>query len=131
MTTRQFLYPRVVVKFYQNMTSKRDRNPIALHFSIDGREGILRASDIAATFNLPVALDNSVNYRQWPHPSPREMVHILSRDTSAGPILFKRQLPIRMFFINHVLQSNLFPLHHLVQRRGSILEGLYRIYEGF
>ena len=78
MTPRQFFYPRVVVEFYQTMTSMRDRNPTALHFSINGREGILRASDIAATFNLPIALANSADYRQWPHPSPREMVHILS-----------------------------------------------------
>ena len=41
MTPRQFFYPHVVVKFYQTMTSKRDQNPIALHFSIDGRERIL------------------------------------------------------------------------------------------
>ena len=113
------------------MTSRRDRNPTALHFSIDGREGILRASDIAATLNLPIALANSTDYQQWPHPSPREMVHILSRDTLTGPILFKRQLPTGMLFIDHVLRSNLFPLQYLVQRRGAILEALYRISEGF
>ena len=85
------------------MTSRRDHNPTTLHFSIDGREGILRASDIPATFNLHVALANSADYRQWPHPSPREMVNILSRDTLAVPILFQRQLLIGMFFIDHVL----------------------------
>ena len=88
MTPRQFFYPRVVVEFYQTMTSKRDRNPTALHFSIDGRKGVLRASDIATTFNLPIALANSADYRQWPHPSPKEMVHILSRYTLTGLILF-------------------------------------------
>ena len=113
------------------MTSKRDRNPTTLHFSIDGREGILQASDITATFNLPIALANSVDYRQWPHPSPWEMVHILSRDTSAGSIMFRRQLPTRMLFIDHVLRSNLFPLSYLVQMRGAILEALYSIFEGF
>ena len=113
------------------MTSRKDRNPTVLHFSIDGREGILRASDIATTFNLHIALANSADYRQWPHPLPREMVHILSRDTSAGPILFRRQLPTWMFFIDHVLRSNLFPLYHLVQKRRAILEVLYCISEGF
>ena len=102
------------------MTSRRDRNPTALHFSIDGHEGILRASDIAATFNLPIALAKSMDYRQRPHPSPREMVHIISRDTSVGPILFRRQLPIGMLFIDHVLRSNLFPISydqtHLIGR---------------
>ena len=131
MTPCQSFYPRMVVEFYQTMTSMRDRNPTELHFSIDGREGILRASDIASTFNLPIALANSADYRQWPHPSPWEMVHILSRDTSAGPILFRRQLPAGMLFIDHVLRSNLFSLQHLVQRRGAILEALYHISKGF
>ena len=64
MTPCQFFYPRVVIEFYQTMTSRRDHNPTALHFSIDGHEGILRASNITATFNLPVALANSADYRQ-------------------------------------------------------------------
>ena len=102
-----------------------------MHFFIDGCEGILRASDITATFNLPIALANFVDYKQRPHPSPREMVHILSRDTSTSPIMFRRQLPIGMLFIDHVLRSNLFPLQHFVQRRGAILKALYRISEGF
>ena len=54
MTPRQFFYPLVVIEFYHTMTSRRESNPIALHFSIDSRSGILRASDITATFNLSV-----------------------------------------------------------------------------
>ena len=64
-----------------------------LHFSIDGRPGVLRASDITAALGLPVVLANFADYQQWPHPSPREMVRSLSRDTAAGSILFHRQLP--------------------------------------
>ena len=122
---------RVVIDFYKTMMSRGERNPTAIRFTIDGHQGTLRAADIAATFNLPMALDNFADYRQWPHPSPREMVRILSRDTSAGPILFKRKLPPRMLFMDHVLRSNLFPLQHLIQRRGAILEALYNISEGF
>ena len=59
------------------------------------------------------------------------MVRILSRDTLANPILFRRQLPPGMLFVDHILWFNLFPLQHLVQRRGAILESLYRILEGF
>ena len=36
-----------------------------------------------------------------------------------------------MLLIDHILRSNLFPLQHIVQRRGAILEALYRISEGF
>ena len=123
MTLRQFFYPRVVIEFYHTMTSRREPNPTILHFSIDGRPGILRAFDITSTFNLPVVLTNSTAYRQWPHPSPREMVHLLSGDTTAGMILFRRQLPPRMRLIDHILQFNLFPLQHIVQRRKGHLGG--------
>ena len=113
------------------MTSRGVSNPIQLHFSIDGRPGLLRASDITAALGLPLVLANSADYRQWPHPSPREMVRSLSRDTAAGSILVWRQLPPHMLLTYHILRSNLFPLQHYLQRRGAILEALYLISEGF
>ena len=90
MTPRQFFYPRVVLEFYHTMTSRGVSNQMKLHFIIDCRPGILRASNITAALGLPVVLANSADYRQWPHPSPREMVRSLSRDTAAGSILFRR-----------------------------------------
>ena len=78
MTPRQFFYPRVVLKFYHTTTSRGVSNQMQLQFSIDGRLGILRASDITAALGLPVVLANFANYQQWPHPSPREMVRSLS-----------------------------------------------------
>ena len=131
MVPRQYFYPRVVFEFYQTMTSRGEQHPTTLHFSVDGRQGVLRASDIASAFGLPVALANSVDYWQWLHPSPQDMVLLLSRDTSVGTILLRRQLPPGMIFVDHVLRSNIFPLQHWVQKLGAILEALYRIYEGF
>ena len=116
MTPRRFYYPLVVIEFFHTMTSRREPNPTAIHFSIDGWPRILRASDIAATFSLSVVLANSADYRQWPHPSTREMVRLLSRDTTAGPILFKRQLPPDMLLIDHILRSKFFR-SNTVQRR--------------
>ena len=110
MTPCRFSYPRVVIEFYHTMTSRRVPHSTAIHFFIDGREGTLRAIDIAATFNFPIFLANSADYRLWPHPSPQEMVRMLSRDTRAGSILFRRQLPPSMLLIDHILWSNLFPL---------------------
>ena len=131
MTSRQFFYPRVVLEFYHTMTSQGVSNQMQLQFSIDGRPGILRASDITTALGLPVVLANSTDYRQWPHPSPREMVRSLSRYTAAGSILVRRQLPPHMLLTDHVLRSNLFPLQHYLQCRGVILEALYKISEGF
>ena len=131
MTPCRFFYPRVVIEFYHTMTSRQEPNPTAIHFTIDGRPGILQAIDIATTFNLPVVIVNSADYRQWSYPLTREMVRFLSRDTTTGPILFRRQLPLSLLLIYHILRSNLFLLQHIVQRRGAILEAFYRISEGF
>ena len=131
MTPRQFFYPRVVIEFYHTMTSRREPHPIALHFSIGGRLGILRASNIATTFNFLVVLANSVNYRQCPHPYPREMVRLLSRDIIAESILFRKQLLPHMLLIDPILWSNPFPLQHTIQKRGAILEALFLISEGY
>ena len=107
MVSRQYYYPRVVIEFYHTMTSRREANPTTLHFSIDGRPGILRASDITAALHLPVVLANATCYRQWPHPSTREMVQLLSMDATGGSILFRRHFHS---VIDHVLRSNMFPL---------------------
>ena len=131
MTSRQFYYPRVVLQFYHTMTSRGVPTPLELRFNIDSRPGVLRATDITAALGLPVALENSAGYRQWPQPSQREMVRCLARDTTAGPILFRRQLSPQMLLVDHLVRNNLFPLKHYVQRRRAILEALYRISEGF
>ena len=131
MTSRQFFYPRVVLEFYHTMTSRGAPSQLQLLFSIDDRPGVLRAVDITASLGLPVVLANSTDYRQWPQPSPREMVRSLARDTTAWPILFGWQLSPQMLLTDHVLRTNLFPLQHYVQCRGAILEDLYQISEGF
>ena len=90
MTLHRFYYPRVVIEFDHTMTSRQEPNPTTIHFFIDGRPGILRASDIATAFHLPVVLAKSADYRQWPHPSTREMVRLLAWDTTVGTILLRR-----------------------------------------
>ena len=100
-----------------------------IQFRIDGRPGVLRAVNITAILGLPVVLANSTDYRQWPQPSQREIVRCLARDTTAGPILFRQQLPSQMLLMD--LRTSLFPLQHYVQRMGAIFEALYRISEGF
>ena len=104
---------------------------LELRFSIDGHLGVLRVADITAALGLPVALANSAGYREWPQPSQREMVRCFARDTTAGPILFCRKLSPQMLLVDHLLRTSLFPLQHYVQRRGAILEALYRISKGF
>ena len=131
MTPRQFYYPRVVLEFYHTMTSRGVPSPLELRFSVDGRQGVLQAANITAALGLPVELENSGGYRDWPHPSQREMVRCLARDTTAGPVLFRMQLPPQMLLMDHLLRTSLFPLQHYVQCRGAILEALYRISEGF
>ena len=59
------------------------------------------------------------------------MVRILSRGTSGDTCLLRKELPSRMLLVDVLLRSNIFPLQHSVQRRGPILDALYRIYMGF
>ena len=59
------------------------------------------------------------------------MVRILSRGTSAQMTIFRRELPLGMLLVDVVLRANLFPLQDRVQRRGAILEALFRISEGY
>ena len=131
MTSRQYYYPRVVLQFYHSMTSRGAAGPLELQFSIDDRPGVLRAADISAALGLRIPPANAEGYRDWAHPPQREMVRILARDITAGPVPFRRQLPPQMLLIDHLLRTGLFPLQHYVQRRGAILEALYRISEGY
>ena len=131
MTPRQFYYPWVVLQFYHSMTSRGAPSPLELRFTIDDRPGVLRAEDISTALGLQTVKANAGGYRDWPQPTQREMVRILARDTIAGPVLFRRQLLPQMILIDHLLQTSLFLLQHYVQRRGAILEALYRISGGY
>ena len=131
MTPRQYYYPRVVLQFYHSMTSRGGDSPHELQFSIDDRPGVLRAAGISTALGLRIPSRNSEGYRDWAHPPHREMVRALARDTTAGPVFYRRQLPPQMLLIDHLFRTSLFPLQHYVQRRGAILEALYRISGGF
>ena len=131
MTRRQYYYPRFVLQFYHSMTSRGVAGPLKLQFGIDDHPGVLRAADISAALGLRIPSANVESYRACAHPPHREMVLILARDTTAGPVLFRRQLPPQMLLVDHLFRNSLFPLQHYVQRRGAILEALYRISEGY
>ena len=127
MTPRQFFYPRVVRQFYHSMTSREASGSLEIHFRIDDRRGVLSPAVISTALRLRIPPRNAEGYRDWAHPPTREMVRALARDATAGPVLYRRQLPPHMLLIDHLLRTCLFPLQHYVQRRGPILEALYRI----
>ena len=52
MTPCEFFYPRVALDFYQSMTTHGVPSPIAIHFSIDGRHGVLEARHIAEALQI-------------------------------------------------------------------------------
>ena len=131
MTPRQFYYPRVVRQFYHSMTSREADGPLEIHFRIDDRRGVLSPAVISAALRLRIPPRNAEGYRDWAHPPHREVVRALARDATAGPVFYRRQLPPHMLLIDHLLRTCLFPLQHYVQRRGPILEALYRISGNF
>ncbi|RVW68151.1 hypothetical protein CK203_064056 [Vitis vinifera] len=131
LTPRQFYYPRVVLDFYQSMTTRGLRNPTLIQFTIDGRQGAIGARHIAEALRIPYEPVFQADFREWSSFSQSDMVRILSRGTSTASVLTRRELPSGMLLIDVLLRANLFPLQHKVQRRGAILEALFRISEGY
>ncbi|RVW77949.1 hypothetical protein CK203_048230, partial [Vitis vinifera] len=80
---------------------------------------------------LEIHSDCCRDFREWSSFSQSDMVRILSRGTSTASVLTRRELPSGMLLIDVLLRANLFPLQHKVQRRGAILEALFRISEGY
>ena len=68
MTPRDFFYPRVAMDFYQSMTTKQVRDPTLIHFTIDGRHGILGARHIAEALHILYEPSHFEDYRVWTSP---------------------------------------------------------------
>ena len=110
MTPRDLFYPHAALDFYQSMTTHRVRDPTVIHFTIDGRHGILGARYIAEALRMPYEPARLEDYRVWAHSSQSDMVHILSRGTSTCPYLLRKELLPSMFFIDALLRHNIYPL---------------------
>ena len=113
------------------MTTHRVRDSTIIHFIIDGCHGILGARHIVEALHIPYEPMSPTDYREWAHFSQSDMVCILSRGTSTRSFPFRKELPPSMFLLDVLLCSNIFPVQHMVQRRGAILEALFKISEGF
>ncbi|RVX03117.1 hypothetical protein CK203_016647 [Vitis vinifera] len=113
------------------MTTRGVQNPTLIYFTINGRQGIIGARHIAEALHIPYEPVSQADFREWSPFSPRDMVHILSRGTFTASVLTMRELPSGMLLIDVLLCANIFPLQHKVQRRGAILEALFRISEGY
>ncbi|XP_059593058.1 uncharacterized protein LOC132253830 [Vitis vinifera] len=93
LTPRDFFYPRVAMDFYQSITTKQVRDPTLIHFTIDGRNGILGARHIAEALQIPYEPSHFDDFRKWTSATELEM--------------------------------------HWTQRRGVLLEALFKISEGY
>ncbi|KAL6310803.1 hypothetical protein AAG906_017441 [Vitis piasezkii] len=68
LAPRDFFYPRIAMDFYQSMTTKQVRDPTLIHFTIDGRHGILGARHIAEALQIPYEPTQFDNFRAWTNP---------------------------------------------------------------
>ena len=48
-----FFYPIVALNFYQSMTTRGALSPTSIHFTINGRHGILEIRDIVEALQIP------------------------------------------------------------------------------
>ncbi|RVW98894.1 hypothetical protein CK203_033767 [Vitis vinifera] len=65
MTSLKFFYLRVTLDFYQSMTTHGVPSPTAIHFSIDGRHGVLKARHIVEALQIPYEPKDLSAFRQW------------------------------------------------------------------
>ncbi|RVW87027.1 hypothetical protein CK203_048340 [Vitis vinifera] len=100
LTPRDFFYPRVAMDFYQSMTTNQVRDPTLIHFTIDGRHGILGARHIAEALQIPMSQPNSIILElgkillSWKCPSlfRREGSQKKLQRADCIPLLFPRPL---------------------------------------
>ena len=64
MTPRDFFYLRVVLDFYQSMTTHHVQDPTIIYFTINGRHGILGARHIAEALYIPYEPVSLADYRE-------------------------------------------------------------------
>ncbi|RVW13731.1 hypothetical protein CK203_087205 [Vitis vinifera] len=106
LTPRDFFYPRIAMDFYQSMTTKQVRDPTLIHFTIDGRHGILGARHIAEALQIPYEPSHLIILKLGPVILTGDGAHPVQRSC-------------------HTITS------HWTQRRGVLLEALYKMSEGF
>ncbi|RVW33449.1 hypothetical protein CK203_098858 [Vitis vinifera] len=102
----------------------------AIHFTINGRHGILEARHIGEALQIPFELEDPSVFCQWSQYLrgtwsvfyPGGHLHIRSFYGGASTWIL---------LVDVVLLSNLFPFQHSIHRRGAILDALFRISEGF
>ncbi|RVW72355.1 Gag-Pol polyprotein [Vitis vinifera] len=107
LSDMEFFYPRVALDFYQSMTTHGARSPTAIHFSIDGRQGILKARHVAEALHIPYEPMDPADFKKWSPVSQRDMVHILSRGTSIDSVLLRKELPPGMLLVDVLLRPTL------------------------
>ena len=83
LTPRDFFYPRVALDFYQSMTTNQVRDPTGIHFTIDGRHGILGAQHMAEALHIPYEPARPEDFLVWTHLAQSDIVHILSKGASS------------------------------------------------
>ena len=69
LTPKDFFYPRVALDFYQSMTTNQVRDPTTIHFTIDGRHGILGARHIAEALHITYEPACPEDFQAWISPS--------------------------------------------------------------
>ncbi|RVW77146.1 hypothetical protein CK203_054247 [Vitis vinifera] len=90
LTPRQFYYPRVVLDFYQSMTTRGLRNPTLIQFTIDGRQGAIGARHIAEALRIPYEPVIQADFREWSSFSQSDMSPVLRGAAIARGLLLDK-----------------------------------------
>ncbi|RVW70104.1 hypothetical protein CK203_062280 [Vitis vinifera] len=77
--------------------NQRGQESNLIHFTIDGRHGILGARHIAEALQIPFEPTQFDNFRAWANPTELEMVRTLSRGAANRSHLLRGELPPVIF----------------------------------
>ena len=65
MSPREFFDSRIALDFYQSMTTHGTWSPTTIHFSIDGRQGLLEARHVVEALHIPYEPMDPADFREW------------------------------------------------------------------
>ncbi|RVW12796.1 Transposon Tf2-12 polyprotein [Vitis vinifera] len=103
MTPPQFFYPRVALEFYQSMTTCGVPTPTSILFTIDGRQGILGARQIAEAFHIPIIMRKEL--------PPGMLIVDVVLGTNLFPLQRRGAILEALFYI---FEGYYFGPHHLI-----------------
>lgn len=89
---------------------------------------MLNAEIVAKALNIPLTPPNPVEFQPITQVKVVEMVQVVSqRQSSNTHVVLRREIYLELWFLDHILCSNVYPCQHSMQKWEDILMTLFWI----